>query len=129
MAAMAGTMRRLEAEKGAPVGDKQAVVWVSLRPPKEMFEPITPQIPIAMDNANLGRPLPPARPPPPTAESPLAPPGCVYVHLPTSTATVKDRLSTMSARIRPLTQSVEPLVANRLLCFLGTLPAVILTKV
>jgi len=110
LAALAGALRRVHEDKasGTNPQDVQAVIWVSLRHPKEMFEPVSTKVPISMDNANLG---------------------CVYVKLPLATDNVKKRLSEMSSRIRPLTQSVEPLVANRLLCFLGTLPAALLTKV
>ena len=105
MSALSGALRRVEMEKmdreqGGGGGieeeskDMQAVIWVSLRSPKEMFEPVTKKMPINMDNAHLG---------------------AVYVHLPLSVASPEKRLAEMSSRIRPLTTSLEPLVANRIL--------------
>lgn len=105
MSALSGALRRVEMEKidreqGGGGGieeeskDVQAVIWVSLRSPKEMFEPVTKKMPINMDNAHLG---------------------AVYVHLPLSVASPEKRLAEMSSRIRPLTTSLEPLVANRIL--------------
>ena len=55
LAALSGALRRVQAEKGDP-HDVQAVIWVSLRHPKEMFEAVTDAVPISMDNANLGNP-------------------------------------------------------------------------
>jgi len=110
MSALSGALRRVQVEKTKEemAVDAQAVIWVSLRSPKEMFAPVSAAVPMAMDNANLG---------------------AVYVQLPISVSDSHDRLQEMSSRIRPLTASLEPFVANRVVCMLGALPRMILLRI